>query len=173
MMCLIIFVLAVLVFIAWQDFKFRAVYWWLFVMLLAALAAAKYNQESWQVLQHDFTINVIFLSMQILFLQIYFSLKQCKIINLFKGYFGLGDLFFLVAIAAYFSFFNYLLFYLGSLLMVIIVNTALCYTAKSHDKKIPLAGEQAILLALLLIADQLSAEINLTNDTWLTHYLGF
>jgi hypothetical protein len=173
MLYLQIFVFAVLAFIAWQDFKFRAVYWWLFVWLLIALAAAKYLQADWHELQHDFTINAIFLLMQIIFLHVYFSLKERKIINLFKGYFGLGDLFFLVAIAAYFSFFNYLLFYLSSLLMVIMVNTALSYTAKRHDKKIPLAGEQAILLALLLITDQLSTEINLTSDTWLTQYLAF
>ncbi len=173
MLYLQIFVCAILVFIAWQDFKFRAVYWWLFVLLLSALAAAKWMQGDWQLLQHDFTINGIFLLAQIMFLHLYFSLKERKLINLFNGYFGLGDLFFLIAIAAYFSFFNYLLFYLSSLLIVIIFNIALSYTAKTRDQKIPLAGKQAILLCLLLIVDQFNPQVNFTQDAWLTHYFGF
>ncbi|RYE25519.1 MAG: hypothetical protein EOP51_03885 [Sphingobacteriales bacterium] len=168
MIFLTIGLLATLLFIAWQDFKYRAVYWWLFIVLLFTLTVIKLEQSNWAIFYQDFLTNSGFLLLQILTLNIYFSIKQGKLINLFNGYFGLGDLFFLLAIAAYFSFVNYLLFYTGSLLIIMAINI----TGKRREYKIPLAGEQALLFSILLIIERLYTPLNLTTDKWLITYLG-
>lgn len=161
----------VLLAIAWQDFKFRAVYWWLFVLLMAGLSALTYVETSGSLIKEHLLYNCSFLGVQLLFLTLYFSVKQKRLVNIFADYFGLGDLLFLLSITVYLSFLNYLFFYLFSLLVVIVVSLGGRALSKNSNPKIPLAGEQAIILLALMIVDLLSSKIDLTNDLWLTAYL--
>lgn len=166
------FIMLVLGCIAVQDFKLRAVYWWLFLLLLAALAQAKFIQTNSQQLIHDFATNVVFLSAQLLFLTVYFSLKERRMVNVFNSYFGLGDLFFLFAICCYFSFFNYILFYLLSLFLSIVISLLLVPIVKNMSSKIPLAGIQALFLMAFLTVDYFNDKVNFTSDVYLLTYLG-
>jgi hypothetical protein len=164
------FTFAILVFIAWQDFKYRAVYWWLFVVLLIALTELKIMQGNWQSFFYDLKCNLMFLGVQLFFLTGYFSLKEKKLVNIFNGYFGLGDLFFLLSISTYFSFFNYVFFYLISLLVIILVSMTIPFFVKKPDPKIPLAGEQALLLMGLMLVDASLETLSLTKDLGLVNY---
>ncbi|MEE1945900.1 hypothetical protein VRU48_12335 [Pedobacter sp. KR3-3] len=161
----------VLLAIAYQDFKFRAVYWWLFVLLMAGLSALMVLESSAGSIGTNLLYNGSFLGVQLLFLTLYFSFKQKKLVNIFADYFGLGDLLFLLSITVYLSFLNYLFFYLFSLLAVILVSIGSRVLSKNSNPKIPLAGEQAILLLVFMVVDLLSSSIDLTNDWWLTAYL--
>ncbi|TKC04529.1 hypothetical protein FA048_19510 [Pedobacter polaris] len=164
------FIFAILVFIAWQDFKFRAVYWWLFVTLLIALTGLKITHSNWQTLVYDLKCNVMFLGVQLLFLTLYFSIKEKKMVNIFHSYFGLGDLFFLLSITTYFSFFNYVVYYLISLFVIILMSIAVHILVKSASAKIPLAGEQALLLMVFMLVDGFVQNVNLTTDLGLINY---
>ncbi len=161
----------VLLGIAWQDFKFRAVYWWLFVLLLMGLMAMKVMEHNWLVMWADLRYDVSFLGLQLLFLTGYFSVKEGSLVNIFKAYFGLGDLFFLLSITVYFSFFNYVMYYLISLLLIIIISVGLKSWVKNPNPKIPLAGEQALLLLILMGIDLLVDKFNLTTDLGIVNYL--
>lgn len=159
---------AILLFIAWQDFKFRAVYWWLFPLLLITLAIAKVWQTNSLQMASDLRYNCAFLGVQLLTLSLYFSLKQRNLVNIFNGYFGLGDLLFLFSIAAYFSVVNYIIFYLLSLFLAIVLSLF-----REANAKIPLAGQQAIALLLIILADQTLIKLDLTSGIWFNNYLGF
>lgn len=161
----------VLLAIAWQDFKFRAVYWWLFVLLMAGLSALTILGSSASAIGTNLLHNGSFLGVQLLFLTLYFSVKQKRLVNIFADYFGLGDLLFLLSITVYLPFLNYLFFYLFSLLAVILVSIGSKALRKNSNPKIPLAGEQAVMLLVLMLIDTLNNKINLTNDLWLTAYL--
>lgn len=164
------FIFFILMFIAWQDFKFRAVYWWLFVVLLIALMEMKIIQGDWQSFFYDLTCNVMFLGTQLLFLTFYFSIKEKRLVNIFNGYFGLGDLFFLLSITTYFSFFNYVVYYLISLFAVILMSIVIQVLVKKPNPKIPLAGEQALLLMVFMLVDGFLEKVSLTSDLGLINY---
>lgn len=163
----------ILILMAWQDFKFRAVYWWLFPLLLMALAMIKIKENNWSSLSNDLLYNGLFLGGQILFLTLYFSIKERRRVNIFKAYFGLGDLFFLCCITVYFSFLNYILFYIISLLAIILLTLFTQVMLKKTNPKIPLAGWQAILLLVFLVVDGYGRKIDFTTDLGLVNYLGF
>ncbi|WP_410221213.1 prepilin peptidase [Pedobacter sp.] len=160
---------AVLIYMAWQDFKYRAIYVWLFIVSAVLLAVLKYKATSLLNLWGDLKSNIFFLLAQALLISLYFAWKEKRWVNLLKGYFGEGDLLFLVCMALYFSFMNYVLFYLISILLVLI--GSVFYTKRSI--KIPLAGGQALCMVLVMVIDHCFAGMDLTHDFWLYTYLNF
>ena len=166
MLVLFSFTGIILAAIAWQDFKFRAVYWWLFPLLLMVLGLAKIWQTDSKQMTTDLLYNSAFLALQMFVLSLYFSFKLGKWVNVFDGYFGLGDLFFLLSIAPYFSFINYVFFYLLSLFIAIVLNFF-----KKENTEIPLAGQQALALLLVILLDQTMIKLDLTSGIWLNNYL--
>jgi hypothetical protein len=168
-----ILLFAVLIFMAWQDFKFRAIYWWLFVLVFMLLGQIKLSQSNWQVLLNDWVANVAFLALQILCLSVYFSCKERRWVNIFKQHLGLGDLLFLFSITCYFSFFNYILFYVMSLLVCLLLSLLINVYSANFKAKIPLAGMQAIVLCVALVLSLLPTPLTLTSDLAMLNYLGF
>ncbi|MCJ0743680.1 hypothetical protein [Pedobacter montanisoli] len=154
---------------AWQDFKYRAIYVWLFIVSAVLLGVLKYNAAGLANLLSDLKSNMLFLLAQALLISLYFAWKEKRWVNLLKGYFGEGDLLFLVCMAFYFSFMNYVLFYLISILLVL--TGSILY--KKHEMKIPLAGGQALCMVLVMLTDYYFAGIDLTHDLWLYTYLNF
>ncbi|WP_199119340.1 hypothetical protein [Pedobacter sp. ASV28] len=156
----------VLLAMAWQDFRDRAIAIWLFVLLFIGLIGLKYSLLGRTVLFSDFKVNMIFLAMQLLCLFLYFSWKEKRWVNLFNGYFGEGDLLFLVGVATYLSFFNFVWFHLISLFIVMLISVFV----RKTDAKIPLAGGQALCLVLAMAIDQWSSVIDLSNDLWFIRF---
>lgn len=152
---------------AWQDFKYRAISIWLFVTTGAGLVYLKYQAVGWSQLWADLLTNSCFLTLQMGPLFGYFALKQRKWVNLFKGYLGEGDLLFLILLASYLSFFNFLAFHISSLFLVLILGVYL----RHKNPKIPLAGAQAFCLAVLMLMDHFTLKIDLTQDFWLISFI--
>ncbi len=155
-----------------QDLKFRAVYWWLFVLLFVALGAL--------VLQHDIavplgnlTFNLIFFSLQLILLSVYFAIKHGKLVNITKQYLGWGDVLFLFAITAYLSFSSFVAFYVLSLLLIVFFELIRTTVTKQEVRKIPLAGYQSLLLAVLMLVNDCLYQLDLSNDQWLLPILNF
>lgn len=171
MLILQTFLLLVLALIAWQDFKFRAVYWWLFPLLFALIVMLKMQDSTWSLITNNLLANSLFLGAQLLCLSLYFSIKERRWVNLFKTYFGLGDLLFLCCLTIYFSLLNYILFYVATLFLIILITVCTQWMVKKADPKIPLAGWQAILLFGLLLLEQTPYKIDLISTFGLTNYL--
>jgi len=157
----------------YQDFKYRGIYWWMFPILLLLMAMATV-----QVLGGAATIsqaikNSLFLGLQFAVLTGYISIKQKKLTNIFDGFFGLGDLLFLVVLCFGFSFLNFVLFYLLSLMVIILLTAFFGYQSAAHGKKIPLAGYQALMYMLLMAVSWYTPLINLLADDNLINLLGY
>jgi hypothetical protein len=153
-----------LLFILVQDIKFRAVYWWLFPLLLILCLGYNYWSHD-HFLLHNIGYNLVFLIIVFSSLTLYFSVKNGRIVSLNKDYLGLGDILFLVAISAIFSPFNFCLFVVFSSMLVLII--ALIYP--SWRNNIPLAGLQALFLCLILLFDQ--HIIQISSDQWIMYQL--
>jgi membrane associated rhomboid family serine protease len=82
---------------------------------------------------------------------------------------GWGDILFLVSLAFYFSLLNFIVFYIGSLVLALLI--ALVGSFYSSDKKIPLAGLQALIFALFLTSARLFFHLDLMSDNYWLEYL--
>lgn len=168
MILLQIIILICLAFIFYQDMRYRAVYWICFPVLAVMLLALKYSLAGFSEGLTDAGYGLLFLLIQLFFLWIYFSLKKKKIVNIASDYLGWGDILFLIAITFYLSPGNYVLFYISSLILVLIY--AICggyLQEKEENKHIPLAGLQAGLLGLLMVTDYLLQAFALYSDSWI------
>lgn len=168
MVSLQIIVFLSLVFIFYQDMRYRAVYWICFPVLAMLLFNLKYRFTGFLNGLTDAGYGLSFLLIQFLFLWIYFSVKNRRMINLTNDYLGWGDILFLIVITFYLSPGNYVLFYICSLILVLIYAILQKYSLeKKSNKHIPLAGLQAMLLALLMITDHLFNAFTLYSDSWI------
>lgn len=160
-----------LVLIFYQDIRYRAVYWIAFPFLLSVLLILSVEQNTYSDLLFHSGLNVAFLLVQFLFLTAYFSLKKRCWVNITSGYLGWGDILFLISVAFYLSPGNYLVFYISSLTIVLLVSLLKMAISKKENNKIPLAGLQALLFAMIVIADWMLESFAITNDAWILSYL--
>jgi len=178
-----ILVLFILIIIVYQDFKYKAVSWVIFPVLLILSLYLGFIQIGWQSLWAYFLINFGFLFIQFFLLTIYISVKNKKLTDLTKGYLGLGDILFLLVLCLFFSPVNYILFYLFSLITILIVyllyNTFIlaCQSSSAGKKskhrilikeQVPLAGGIAFILICFIIFKLINQNVYFYSD--LLHY---
>jgi hypothetical protein len=144
-----IMLILVLLVIAYQDYKFRAVWWVLFPIIIAL--SLPFNDEILETLYNGLT-NWIFVFIQLSLLTIYFSIKNKRIVNIAEGLLGWGDILFLFSVSFLFSFPYFISFYVGSLLASLVFVLIAQFSRKSSFSTIPLAGIQAcVLMAIILL----------------------
>lgn len=166
--CLIVLAL-LLVF--WQDHIYRAVSWPAFPALGILFFLHSSLVLELQTILMNFLICFLFILSQAGIITLYFSLKEKRWVNLFKGYLGPGDFLFLIASAFLFSPVNYLLFYMCSLTIVLAWEIIRRFLLRTEDRKIPLAGIQALMMAAMFFAMDLCRCFSLTDDQTLLRYV--
>lgn len=134
--------LALLLIIAFvQDWKYRAISWLVFPLLLT-VAALIFLQADLSKLTLVF--NLAFLTIVLGCLFLYVSFKRGKLTNIFKADLGLGDVLFLIAISPLFMDRNYILFFITGMLFSGLVH--LLIVSAKKNAKIPLAGYLALYI---------------------------
>lgn len=157
-----------LIFVFYQDLLYRAIYWFCFPLLALLMFGLKYMLVGLEQTLVDTAYSLTFLMLQLIVLWGYFSLKKKKAINLTGDYLGWGDILFLVAIAFYLAPGTYVVFYVFSLVLVLLYAVlGSFFTKKVQNPHIPLAGLQAALLVLLAVIDEISSKFMLYDDSWL------
>lgn len=163
-----ILILFTLLLIFIQDLRSRAVYWFLFPILVVLLLLTRHiHNDSIALIRQSTVINITFLLIQLFLVTIYFSFKNKRFVNVVGKMLGLGDVLFLLSIAFYLSTLNFLFFYMSSLIIVLIFWLLWQLLSVKKSKEIPLAGMQAIIFILFLASDWWLKIINLTDDNWL------
>ncbi len=156
-------ILIVLGFIIYEDFKFRAVTWYLFpllaLLILVEDIVVYISLMSFQV----FVINFLFIIIQLITVTLYLSIKNRRWVWIWEQYLGLGDILFFLVLCLFFSSFNLIIFYLGSLLLTVIAVLLLRRIYPSFII-IPLAGLQSCFLAALIVFNLLVSPINYKVD---------
>lgn len=100
-----------------------------------------------------YLMNALFFIIVLAFLIVYMSLKNKKIINPFANYFGLGDLLFYIAVTPLFVTYNYIVYFILSMVFAIVLQ--LSFKKMMKYDTIPLAGFSALLLLLIMVKDLL------------------
>lgn len=170
-MALKIVLILLLFSVFYQDIKYRAVYWVLFPILLILQFFIAVTYYSLQLVLVNGMYNLIFIAIQFLLITVYFSLKNKKLINITTNYLGWGDIIFLLVISFSFSPLNYLLFYITSLCLILIISLMVSFKSKNQPFQIPLAGLQSAYLILFLLGGFFYKAIDLQNDDLLLHLI--
>lgn len=150
-----------------QDRRYRAVYWWMYPILTILLLFLKNEHITWPLILEDGLYNLVFIGLQLFVLSLYFSFKNKKLINITQGYIGWGDILFFVALAFYLSPFNFAVFYLSSLIVIIFFLIISGKYKSDTSYQIPLAGWQSVLFLLMLLLQWQKVIPSLTDDYWL------
>jgi hypothetical protein len=164
-------IIGILAGMAYQDFRYRGIYWWMFPILAILFGFHTLHSTNLKSMVSAATSSCLFIGVQLLILTIYLSLKRSRMINIFSGFFGLGDFLFLVAISVGFSFLNFVVFYMTSLLLVVLWSLVSPNKSEGQANKIPLAGYQALLLGGVLLIDWRVANFSLHADEFLNNLL--
>lgn len=144
---ILIAVIALLVTILYQDFRYREIWWFTPPLLLIGGLIYKWEILNWQ----HFLFNFLFISLTISFLVVYVRIRF-KSNNLFKDYFGLGDVFLLLAITPFFGFPFFIYFFTCGTIFSLIGH--LVISVFRTQKSIPYAGYISLFTIVFLLLVQ-------------------
>ena len=158
--------IAALVF--WQDWQERAVSVWLFVLLFV-LAGIRYALAGLGYLPLLFNGLFIFIQLGVLTGYCLLRFRSARLLR----YFGLGDVLFWLALALLFSPFNFIAFFVGSLLASLVLYFIIRRIFQNEPMQtVPLAGFQSLLLIFVLAFCQVFPAWQPYEDHYLLSILG-
>ena len=138
----------VLGFIAWQDFKYRGISWYLFVIALILLMGQIFLSTG-EIFDYRYFItgrllNLFFIVFNVLIVSLVLIPKNLSFKRLLNDYLGMGDILFFVFLALALPFPLFILFFLLSTLISLLMGISVF-----KRSTIPLAGLQALLLIII------------------------
>ncbi|MDF3026952.1 MAG: hypothetical protein K0S23_1259 [Fluviicola sp.] len=141
---ILIAIISLLITILYQDFRYREIWWFTPPLLLISGFWYKWDIINWEY----FLYNFLFIGVLIGFLVIYVRIRFGST-NLFKDYFGLGDVLVLLAITPLFGFPFFIYFFTFSTI-VSLIGYVLMSLFKAQ-KSIPYAGYISLCTIIFLV----------------------
>lgn len=160
-------VLISLIGIGVQDFRYFAISWIWIPVLIALGVLEGMSILPIEILFQDYTMNLSFLGLQLIVIFIWFSLRQKKLVNLNRDVLGWGDVLFLMVLAFYFSFVNYLIFVIGTTLLISVIYLIVRKLNYKNEGRIPLAGAMALCLVVIRVLMFLGVNISPFSNQYL------
>ncbi len=152
LLALHIVIILLLLTLIYQDFKHRSVWWIILPVLIICQFTLSCKLIGWEELWQNTAINIMLTALQLLVLTLYFSLRNGSWTAIINKYIGSGDLFFFIFLALAFSPFNFLAFFIVSLLAILLIY-ALTVKKELKKYKIPLLGGMAIAYLFVLLVE--------------------
>lgn len=153
--------------IIYQDFKSREISWFLIPLLfVAGIANALYHIELFEFTSYV-GINLSIIILNLLGVTLFISLKEKKLKNIIDSYLGLGDVLFFLVLTTIFSPFNFILFFIGSILITSIVYVGVILFKQQKQTLIPLAGAMSLLLVIALVVQYIHPSFNFYQDLFI------
>lgn len=147
MIAIKIILILILVYIFYQDYKDREVYWFLFPSVLVCSSILFYSSTLPELFVSAVILNLLFV---ILLLTMAFLYTRLKLKIKFNQVFGLGDVLLFVALAFTFSTISFLSVFVFGLFCALVLHQAL--KRYSHFKTVPLAGYLSLYFALVYLS---------------------
>ena len=145
-------VLGILAWMAWEDTRHRAVSIWTFPLLFILLLTSRAYASSWATVLWSVQVNFMIVVFQLSAIWLYLIIRHRAMVNPMRGFIGWGDILFWVALLPAFSPVAYMLFYVGSLLVALLIHGIFRSSRLYGDaSKIPLAGLQALAYSAWLL----------------------
>ncbi len=169
-----LFILAeivLLLILARQDFKDRSISSMVLLTLFILFAIQSIQANSLAQAGVYFFTNLFIPVIQLVGLSIYAAIINKRFVNIIDTQIGLGDLLFFVLLCTVFSPINFFPFYIGSLLIALILFFLLKKINLIKTNEVPLAGIMSALLIVVLIVKSIKPSIDLYDDYWVLKYL--
>ncbi len=140
-----------LLFISFQDFRYRGLSWWIFpfVTLLTILYSIRF--VLFKVLLVNSLVNMVVVAFLLIMVFVYFSLKNKKLTNILNTYIGIGDVLFLLVTTTLFSPVTFLIYINAGFLLSLILFLLGKVSGIQKKTTIPLAGSLALFIAFGLL----------------------
>lgn len=157
--------------LTYEDFKERKISTlWLLLLFFVSIWKG-YRQLPFTELLTYSSINTLFVLFQCILISIYVSIKEKKWTNPTIHYLGWGDILFFIALTPFFHPINFVVFYTGGLLTVLLGYILLKgYLKESLSSQIPLAGGIAAVFICLLIIN-IYLQFNFYRIDWFHHFV--
>lgn len=138
--------------VSYQDFRERAISWWLIPLLLITCFGIQQYTLGYNLWFGVF-VNSFFLLAQLLGLSLYFSIKHRKFVNITKEYLGIGDILFFIPLCFLFSPLHFIVFFISSFIFILL--GYFLWRVFQPIETIPLAGALAFCVPIYcLLFDQ-------------------
>ena len=143
--------LAVLIWIAYQDFRYREIPMALFLLIFIFFFID--GQSNMPFLKYLLNVfyNMIFVSVQLVFVYIFYAIRGYGFKSLIADIIGTGDIVFIFILSLAFPWQSFFLYYVGGLLFSLLIWLFFRHLGINKNKFIPLAGLLSIYCALFLI----------------------
>ncbi|ANO47215.1 hypothetical protein Pf1_01758 [Flavobacterium columnare] len=139
--------IAVLIFIFYQDLRYRAIH--IILPVLVIIIAFFLLSLPFSLVIKNTLINGVFFLLIFGLMVIYMRVKNKNYSNPLQTYFGLGDVIFFLSVAPLFELKKYLVFIITSMFFSIILYFV--FLKRKGTESIPLAGFSAFVLLFLLL----------------------
>lgn len=150
--------------VIYQDFKNKEISWFLIpLLLIIGITNALISIDYIDFLTYA-GINLTIVVLNLLGVTLFISLKEKKIKNIIDTYLGLGDILFFFVITVLFSPFNFILFFIGSILLTSLVYIIVMLFDKNKQPLIPLAGAMSLVLIVALVFQHIYPSLNFYQD---------
>ncbi len=157
-LCFVLLILAI------QDFRLRAVHWILFPILLMLIIADSLTQVNLKDYVSGTAINLLLIMAQGVILFLYCSVQGKKLNQILKSILGLGDVLFIIIMAFAFSWTSFILFYIVGLIFALFLWMIRILITRNSQGLIPLAGLLAIYMIIITIAGAFIPEISKSSN---------
>lgn len=161
---LLTILLGLLAIVVFQDFKNRSISWFLIPLLFIAFSGSALLKIETQEFITYSGINLTIIVLNLIGITLFVWLKEKKLKNIVDTYLGLGDILFFLVLTTVFSPLNFIVFYLGSIMLITIIYGCIILFNKQKNTLIPLAGAMSMLLMMVLVADLLIPTFNVYQD---------
>lgn len=166
---LIIILIGLLSIVSYQDFKSRAISWFLIPLLLITFIFYGISIIDIPEYITFFSLNVFMLLNILIGTTIVISIKEKKLTNIIDTYLGLGDILFFFILTTLFSPINYFIFLIGSILLFSIIFSINLFISKKKKAFFPLAGAMSVLLIITITTQHFSSSFNFYQDIIFLH----
>lgn len=146
--------------IAVQDFRQRAISWWLIPLGLLGSLVRLPLLTDWTFAIHDGIYNLTFVFFILLLVSLYYSIKQGCFQNIVNQQLGIGDLLFFLICTISFSFPFFVLFFIAGLITNLLGTILLMGIKRSQSVEIPLAGGMSVLFFILVVGQFIFPSLN-------------
>lgn len=141
--------IGVFLFIAYQDFRFRAISIWTLPLMAILTIFINIHVITPTVLLTNTLVNLLVFAVQLGAVTLYFSIRHKKVMNIVNRYLGLGDIFFISVMAIMFSPVQFIVFLVFGLIVVGVSYAVMRLLMTNISSAIPLAGGLSVMLSLL------------------------
>ncbi len=169
-MLLNIVIICILCVIAYQDFMYREIYWFLFPLLICFLMIQGYLKYTDFIIYLKIcVINMTILVIQLCLLLCYLLFKGQKFKSIINESIGIGDIAMFISCTFAFSTMNYVSFYLSSLIISLLIWSIARSYKITRSELIPLTGFISSYAIVIIAIDIFSNHIDRLTDSLLPH----